>query len=804
MSKDLSFFKNNLTQRNDKNQYNIDSKFDNINKMNEIQYSKKQFIAKKKLLNENKKQKNFNCYPYFLPDSEFGGLDIDSYEFHNLSLDFEKYFKYLPTNLKRVQCLFTPFSEQLRKILFGINRQSLYEIFTNNKSGFTFAIFNLLRELSENQPTFYFNYYQQYFCKYDTNVKVKMILNEFVRLANNYNIFNQLTKSFIRQVNDNAGSNEIFEINKFEDLIIIIEKCLKLLKNKQTIRFNIIIDDFKLDINNIQKYKSFKENVLCATKPESFYLFKFLCIKNDNEQEFMALKYFGKLIGYDCLKENYYYKMGQNAIYLPRNRFDRENNFHQGYEKLSKIFELLKFNFVDAFKFYEDIMLYINNMIDYDELESLIINRYRYEYSLNFDSVTCGEYLLSLFHKPLEEGVFSVEYKPQDYMRDLLLLPYIEIDFEKNQIYVLGPIYRKIVNKIIMEEKERIKITENEDLIQLGISIEKYIKLLFEYQSIGLYLDIDINKYYIYSKEANNSKSINWSFIKKKSLKNPKNVFFIDQKNKNGKFFDFLVLKCSNNNNIIKCILFFIQISVKKSIQQLKTILNNLFSTINEYKATIEENGLIFSDAFFYLISSNSYVDEKFINYCINRDLKINISFKDREKHFIYFDDSLYIKHPNIKKLPEIQNYQELLKNYIGHTIFDALPDDDFQFSDEELLSLSQCGNIPNDLNLKFDTKFINENFKKISKIKYIMDLQYNNKFCLKKNVLGIHQYFDFEKNPANKNNNKSHEVKLLGGENIVLVRKQIYWFKNKIMDENGKIINYDCDFHIFKISKKK
>ena len=73
----------------------------------------------------------------------------------------------------------------------------------------------------------------------------------------------------------------------------------------------------------------------------------------------------------------------------------------------------------------------------------------------------------------------------------LLLIPHVNIDFNNKKINVMGPIYCKIINKIILEETNLNnllykKINNN---VLYGIAFEKYLKLSLEYKTLGLFLE---------------------------------------------------------------------------------------------------------------------------------------------------------------------------------------------------------------------------------------------------------------------------------------------------------------------------
>ena len=100
-----------------------------------------------------------------------------------------------------------------------------------------------------------------------------MIINEFIRISENYEIFNEINKIFFDKINNNK---EIFSLEKFYDLLEIIEECILILKRKEIKnkyeKFNIVIDDFVL--LDEDKYSSFKQKIWDKGK-QFFYLIKF-------------------------------------------------------------------------------------------------------------------------------------------------------------------------------------------------------------------------------------------------------------------------------------------------------------------------------------------------------------------------------------------------------------------------------------------------------------------------------------------------------------------------------------------------
>ena len=553
-------------------------------------------------------------------------------------------------------------------------------------------------------------------------------------------------------------------------------------------------------------------------KKQFFYLIKFIYENKFNTRGkiiYKALDYFGQCVNYSKFMHKFFYLLAEDKIYIPRYLEKHKINCYSNHKQLEKIIYIFGNNYSDIFKFKNEIDLYLKNVIDFNEMEDLIINSYRQEYSNTFKNI----FLLYFFSQPLNEDTSSVIYNESltGYLSGLLLIPYINIDFVNKKINVMGPIYCKIINKIILEETNYNNIIYkniNNNNISYGIAFENYIKLSLEYKTLGLNLE-EKNKYFIYAKEVKDSKTINWNFINKKILLNDNNMIIIDQTKTNSAYFDFIIIKIKRNNDQLYCTLFFIQISVSKSIQQLKDILDNLFRILSEYKIIIKENNMIYSNSFFYLISSESQINKNLFEYCINKRLNINITFEENKKILCYYRDSLIFDIDEIKKFPTEQKCEDLINNYLKYQIFKKIPN--ITFTEEDLLLFSKYHNNITGFGFTFNSVFIRKKFGNDIKKKFLVELVYNSQYLLNNNILGICTIYEREKDDKSDNKkekkNKINEIntnnklnkKILGKKVIRLIKKQIYWIKDMIVDDNGNILNKNTfsgywSFHIFTI----
>ena len=776
------------------------------------------FNHKKTILKVKKIKSNNECFPYIKPEKIYKNEDIYFYEINSLTLDYNKYFKYIPSQTKIVEFIFTPYSIFLEMILIVYGKEPnerIYELFNHNHSGFTFTLFHLIKQSNNRQPTFYFNFFQNYYETTDVKEKQKMIINEFIRISENYKTFDEITTIFFNKTNNNK---EIFSLEHFYDLLEIIEGCLLIIKKKDIKnkyeKFNIVIDDFVLFYED--KYYSFKTKIWNKEK-QFFYLIKFTYENKYNTQSqiiYKALDYFGESVDYYKFMHNFFYILSYDKMYIPRNVEKAKISCYAKFNQLEKIINIFGNNYVDLFKFKIEIDLYLKNIIDFNEMESLIINRYRQEYSCQFKNI----FLLNIFVQTLSENNTSVKYKESltGYLSDLLLIPYVSIDFNNKRISIMGPIYCKIINKIILEETNynyiKYKQIYNNN-ISYGKAFENYIKLSLEYKTLGLYIK-EKNKYFIYAKEVKDSKTINWNFINKKISLNDDNMIIIDQTKKNGAYLDFIIIKTKRINSETYCTLFFIQISVNKSIQQLKDILDNIYLVVDEYKKIIEANNMIYCNSFFYLISSE-IINKNLFEYCFNNRLKINITFEENQKIFRYYKNSLIFNVEEIKELPIEQNCEDLINNYLQYQIFKIIPN--IAFSNENLLLFSKYHNNITHFGFTFNTLFIIKNFGDDIKVKFLVELVYKSQYFLKNNILGICTIYEREKDEKSmekkeeksnvKDNNNKLNKKLLGKKTIRLIKKQIYWIKDSIVDDKGKALDKNTfsrygSFHIFKITK--
>lgn len=790
------------------------------NKKNE--WISENFFTSKKNLLKIEENKDYKCYPYIKPKDEFIGLDLFVYKLENLSLDFRKYFKYIPEEIEKVQFIHSVYSYVLEIVLFKYGHDSnqiIYEIFNHSSSGFTFTIFHLINQYNNIQPTFYFNCFQQYFMNYDINSKIEMIINEFIRICDKYELYSTVINDFFQKTNNN---DEIYDFKNFYKLIEIIEQSFMIIENDENKKYqklNIVVDDFIL--LDTKEYNSFRETLIIKEK-KCYYLFKF-ATKRNNKREVLALDYFNERLNDYSSVNKFFYILSNDIFYMPRNHENTVKSCFNEYKQLEEIIKLFGFNYVDLFRFKKDIDLYLNNLISLEEMEYIIISKYRQEYSNYFHY----EFLLKFLSQPLDEKTHTFKYSNSllGSMNMILLLPYVGINLENNDIHVMGPIYRKIINKIIAEEKEYDNIFYKNiynNNVQFGLSFEKYLKLVFQYKTFKLYKSKNIKKYFIYSKEIQNPLSINWNYINEKQKLYNDILFIIDQTNPNGKFFDILFLRLKTINGVTHCILFFIQISVKKKVNDLKEILDNFITIVNKYKIKIEKNNnYIFDDAFFYLISYDEDIYKKLFDFCFESNLYINITFDDKLKIFYYYKNSYEFDVDELSELPTIQNYKKLISNYLKYQIFTTIPK--INITEEKMLNFSEKHDKIDTFGMSFETQFIKKKFGEQKKIKFLIKLEYRDSYRLKCDILGIceikekeadekkekQKYGEIKK--LNKNETNSINQKLLGNKvNLIrYVKKQIYWVNDGLRDENGNPYNNKKTlyFHIFKITtlnKKK
>ena len=483
-----------------------------------------------------------------------------------------------------------------------------------------------------------------------------MIYNEFIRIIDDFQIFNKIINLFTQKIDN----DELLLKENFFQLLEIIKDCLIFLKNndsnyKKYIKFGIIIDDFVLNAFVEENYLNFKLNLKTIKERQIFYVIKFLFLVN-NEYEPTSLRYFNNSISNPTLYYAYYF-LTEDLFYLPRNLEKGEVDCFKGFEKIQGIIKNIGNNYCDLIRFKNDIDLYIKGEIEYKELEKIIISTYRYDYS-NIFKFTNTFY--NYIKEPISDEVESFKYDEKNvYLGFLLLLPYIDINFSEKKIHIMGQIYKKVINKIIEEQKLYNDILYNyKNNIKFGISFENYLKLAFQYQTFELYME-NYNKFFLFCQEIKRPSTVNWGYIFLKSLfcnNNKNNLFVIDQKNANGQYFDYLFIITSNNNNKIICKLFFIQISVKKTIEKLIEIFNNLFLIINDYKAIMTKNNLEFSEGYFYLISSQKKIYKELFNYCFKSNIYINITFQENEKCFYYYGNNSYDFGNKISEFPHKQD----------------------------------------------------------------------------------------------------------------------------------------------------
>lgn len=758
------------------------------------------FYNKKEILNDNNTENVENFFPYITPVLP---PHIFAVKLSSLSLDYDKYIKFIDQKEQKIQYIYTYFSACIEVILTStqpINMERVYEIVVHENSGFTFNILNIIKNYSKEQPTFYFNFEEQYHKGYDLKTKKKMLLNEIIRISNNFEIFQDIEKFFLSKT---EGKEEIFSIYNFSELLQIIEDCLLILKKYDTeskiVKFNIVIDDFNYDTSIYQKYLSFKKR----DKKKIFYI-----VKISNECS-LALDYFNEVIENSQIFKLHFYRLQNkymDMFYVPKYKEDcvhlKCNNNYKNSIKLQKIIDLFNYNIVDLFRFKQEIDLFLDEIINYDEFENFIISQYRNDYDTKFRNTL--PFLSTYFKKNLTEDENSTNYGKSNelLMEKFLFIPYISIKLIEKKLFVIGPIYKKIINLIITEETELTNLKNKNNYnnnIRYGISFENYLKLFFQYNTGNLYHQKNIKKIFTFSKEIKKPNSINWKLINKVIAKNYDkiNLFIIDQKNNNGQYFDLLFLKCYVENNEICVILFFIQISVKKSINDLKKILDSFFGIINVYKIEIEKNNLKFKNAYFFIISSDQEECESLFNYCFNSDLKINIAYDELSNLFYYYPERyVSLRDSKIRQFPEEQNYQQLLTNYIQYESFEKMKKK-MIFSDLQLIAHSLCFDRCKIFRYDFNAEFLKKKFGYIFKLKFLIKIKFNKTLVLKSNVFGISNIILIKEHLIE---NKKNINFLRTKKAITGIKKQVYWIKNKIYDDKGNKINYEGNFRLFQI----
>lgn len=632
--------------------------------------------------------------------------------------------------------------------------------------------------------------------------------NEFLRLSDNFVIFSNIIEYFEKKID---GVKDIFELNKFFVLLRIIANCMLIiyiLDKKKYEKLNIIIDDFFLIFSSVNDYNEFALKVKKSNDRTIYYLFKFR-YEIDDDISYPSFIKFNKSISSYKYLNNLFFLLSNNKFYIPK-AYEYESRkliFNEKNKKMIEITKMLGNNYWDLVKFKYEIDLYLKDIISIDELEYKIIAKYRKEYYQTF----YNKYILSYSSECIDENVLEIDYKSLNIklMHRLLFFPYISIIFEYEKIKVIGPIYGKIINLLIKEEKEHDIIINrkiNNDFIQYGLSFERYLKLLFQYRTFPLYPDYasgSPQKYYMLAKEIKDPLTINWHYLKVSSNKNSRKLFIINQINANGQYFDLLIIEIISDNDKSYCKLYFIQISVRKSIIKLKEILNNLYPIIEEYRLYIENNGMDFNNAYFYIISSENEIYQKLFKYCFNRNLAINITYEENQDYLNYYRNSFTFNVSKIVEMPNEQNYYDVISNYLKSEIFKNNPI--ISFSNEQLIKYSKFHEKIDELGYNFNNKIIRKFGKKVN-IKFLVELEYKNEYKLRKNVLGISEVYE---NVIKQILAKSDKKELTTDKKTIkktLRKKQIFWYQDKIIDGNGKAITctYKGTFSLFKITKRK
>ena len=92
--------------------------------------------------------------------------------------------------------------------------------------------------------------------------------------------------------------------------------------------------------------------------------------------------------------------------------------------------------------------------------------------------------------------------------------------------------------------------------------------------------------------------------------------------------------------------------------------------------------------------------------------------------------------------------------------IFDKMPET-FSLTNKQLLNFSKFYNKIDKFNFQFNNDFIIKNYGQNINIKFLLELNYNKNYILKKNILGIAINVNENKKETNNNN-----ISLLGKKN--------------------------------------
>ena len=133
--------------------------------------------------------------------------------------------------------------------------------------------------------------------------------------------------------------------------------------------------------------------------------------------------------------------------------------------------------------------------------------------------------------------------------------------------------------------------------------------------------------------------------------------------------------------------------------------------------------------------------------------------------------------------------------------IFDKMTET-FSLTNKQLLNFSKFYNKIDKFNFQFNNDFIIKNYGQNINIKFLLELNYNKNYILKKNILGIAINVNENKKQTNNNN-----ISLLGKKTTKIkssIKKQIYWINNNLVNEKCDFVNYSGKFFIFKITQKK
>ena len=114
-------------------------------------------------------------------------------------------------NFEYLEFLFTSFSYYIKTIIFGLCEEgTFFEIFTHVNSGFTFTILHIIRTGKNMQLLFYINIHKIYSDDCNLIDRKNMIIHEFIRLLDYYQMFKKLIDFFNEKLHKDELMKKIF------------------------------------------------------------------------------------------------------------------------------------------------------------------------------------------------------------------------------------------------------------------------------------------------------------------------------------------------------------------------------------------------------------------------------------------------------------------------------------------------------------------------------------------------------------------------------------------------------------------